>query len=87
MCCACKLPKIRKEREIILRFAPFPYLFVIGEKDPLLKVNDIIRQAKLSSKGSFKLIENSSHMSFWEREEMVFKVVKDFLKSLKQKAN
>ncbi len=73
--------KIRKEREIVLKFAPFPYLFLIGQKDSILKEEEQIEQSQLNPMGNYKLFENSSHMSFYEEEEKVFKSIKQFGKN------
>jgi len=72
--------KNRKEREIVLKFAPFPFLFIIGEEDSILQKEDLIKQARLSIKGAYEVIENSSHMSLLEKEENVFKALKTFAK-------
>ena len=72
--------KIRKEREIVLKFAPFQYLFIIGEHDKILDSKDLIEQAMLSPKGSHLLLENSSHMSMMEEREAVYKAISSFAK-------
>lgn len=74
--------KIRKEREIILKFSPFPFLFFVGKNDPILGVEDLITQSQLSELGNYHLFENSSHMCFYEEEEKVFKLIKRFGKTL-----
>lgn len=73
--------KIRKEREIVLKFAPFPYSFIIGEKDSILKSEVLIEESKLNENGIYYLVENTSHMGYMEAEEKVFGLLKRFLKN------
>lgn len=77
--------KIRKEREIVLKFAPFPFLYLIGVHDQLLPSNGLIEEANLNKNGIFDLFENSSHMIFWEEKEKCFKQIKNFSKKLVSK--
>ena len=70
--------KLRKEREIVLKFAPYPYLFVIGELDPILKSENLLNQVKLGEYGKALILEESSHMSFLEEEGRVYKALKTF---------
>lgn len=72
--------KIRKEREIVLKFAPFPYRYIIGKQDAILNEEKLIQESKLSRKGGAILLEDASHMSFLEVEEQVFRVINRFLK-------
>ncbi len=74
--------KIRKEREIVLKFAPFPYLYLIGKEDKIFNYKELINESQLNEKGSYSIFENSSHMIFWEEKEKCFKRIKDFSKKL-----
>ncbi|MEQ8625455.1 MAG: alpha/beta hydrolase [Vicingaceae bacterium] len=74
--------KIRKEREIVLKFAPFPYLHLIGEHDKLLATKDLMEEAELNDKGYAILFKESSHMLLWEEEEKCYKQIKHFTKNL-----
>lgn len=74
--------KIRKEREIVLKFVPFPFLFIIGEKDEVLDANDLIKQAKLGVHSNYQIVEGSNHMSLLENEEKVYKAIREFSKGL-----
>jgi len=75
--------KIRKEREIVLKFAPFPYLYLIGKYDSILAVNELVQESQLNEKGAYQLLEETSHMSFYEEAEKVYKAIRNFSKSLK----
>jgi pimeloyl-ACP methyl ester carboxylesterase len=58
--------KIRENREIVLKFAPCPVLFVIGKQDRLLNYKDLIEQSKLNEKGAYYLSETGGHLCFFE---------------------
>tara|TARA_R110001592_G_scaffold99005_2_gene282216 strand:- start:2778 stop:3566 length:789 start_codon:yes stop_codon:yes gene_type:complete len=71
--------KIRLDREVILNFAPYPVLFIIGKHDNILPYKDLIIQAQLPEKGSYVLLENVGHAGFYEDEEATIKALKAFL--------
>jgi len=73
--------KVRKEREIVLKFAPFPYLYLIGKLDTILPEQSLIEEVQLGENGSFKLLEESSHMAYIEEKEKVFRYLKQFIAS------
>jgi len=71
--------KDRVDREIVLKFAPYPVLFVIGREDNILPFEDLIVQAKLPESGSFLLLKNSGHMGFLEAKKETFSEIKRFV--------
>lgn len=73
--------KKRVEREIVLKFAPYHYCYIIGKEDPLLPAKQLIREAKLSENGLAYVLDDTSHMAFLEQEGRVYKLVKQFCKS------
>jgi len=72
--------KNRKEREIVLKFAPYPYHYIIGARDSILDSSQLIKETKIGSNGSYSLLEDVSHMSLVERKEEVFRAIKSFSK-------
>lgn len=58
--------KIRDNRELVLKFAPCPVLFVIGKRDGLLNYMDLVEQSKLNKKGTYFLSETGGHLCFFE---------------------
>lgn len=58
--------KIRMDREIILNFAPYPVLYIIGKEDNILPYQVLIEQASLPEHGSYLLLEEVGHMGFLE---------------------
>lgn len=73
--------KIRLDREIVLNFAPYPVLFIIGKEDNVLPYKDLIRQAELPEKGTYLLLENVGHMGFLEAKNECFEAIKDYVTS------
>ena len=51
---------IRIDREIILKFAPYPVLFIIGKEDNVLPYQDLVQQSKLPENSSYILLNNCS---------------------------
>jgi len=69
----------RSDREIILRFAPFPVKFIVGDQDPVLPVERLKQQAQLPEKSYLTVLKNTGHMGFIENKKATFLAVKDFL--------
>ena len=69
----------RKDREIILKFAPFPVCFIAGELDPAIPVELLKRQAKIPKNACITVLEKTGHMGFIENKKETFKAVKSFV--------
>ncbi|WP_159799304.1 alpha/beta fold hydrolase [Flavobacterium sp. MK4S-17] len=70
--------KIRKDREVILHFAPYPILFVLGEKDQSLIYED---QADQAEGTQVKLVTYpDGHMSHIENKEALIQELREFFK-------
>lgn len=74
--------KKRKEREIVLHFSPFPYLYLIGLYDAVLDNKQQEKEMNMSESGSGELFENSSHMIYLEEPDKSIKMIKKFVKKL-----
>ena len=74
--------KIRKEREIILHFSPFPYLYFIGEFDAVFPPADLIEESQLNAKGGYIYFERSSHMIYLEEDARSIKKIRQFIAKL-----
>jgi pimeloyl-ACP methyl ester carboxylesterase len=71
--------KLRKEREVILHFATYPILLILGKKDPVLNYEENLEQIEGTN---VKLITFSDgHMSHIENQAELEKVMVEFLKS------
>lgn len=75
--------KERKEREIILKFAPYPYLIISGAEDPIINRVQSKSEAKLNPLGSLLLLEDSGHMSVLEKPWFVNRLILHFLRSIR----
>lgn len=72
--------RIRLDREIILKFAPYPILFIIGKEDNILPYKDLVDQAKLSNNRGYVLLDKVGHMGFFEAKKQCLKIVKKFIR-------
>lgn len=72
--------KVRKDREVLLHFAPYPIQLVLGEKDPVLPYEDTIEQIE----GTKVVLTTfpDGHMSHIENEKELKKVLIEFLKKV-----
>ena len=73
--------KIRKDREVILHFAPFPILLVLGQKDPVLPYQENIEQ--IEGTAVELLTFPDGHMSTIENTSELLKNLEIFFKKLK----
>lgn len=65
--CACILGmRERDNREVVLRFAPYPVMIIAGKDDQVIPVGVAEKQSKLPEKSDYVLLENSGHMGFLE---------------------
>jgi pimeloyl-ACP methyl ester carboxylesterase len=72
--------KIRKDREVILHFAPYPIVLILGKKDGVLPYNEAIEQVENTE---VKLVTlESGHMSHMENPKELLKAILEFLKSI-----
>lgn len=72
--------KIRNDREVILHFAPYPVLLILGKKDPVLNYEDSLEQIENTP---VKLVAfNDGHMSHLENRDELVNVLRDFFKTV-----
>lgn len=72
--------KIRKDREVILHFAPYPIALILGKKDGVLIYNDNIDQIE-GTKVQLTTFEDG-HMSHIENQKELLDVLFDFVKKI-----
>lgn len=72
--------KIRKDREVLLHFAPYPILLVLGKKDGVLLYDENIEQIE-DTKVTLTSFPDG-HMSHIENEAELMKVLLGFLKKI-----
>ncbi|HTA26711.1 MAG TPA: alpha/beta hydrolase [Bacteroidia bacterium] len=70
--------KNRKDREIILRFAQYPVLFIFGKKDKIFKLENVLPQAETPADKEVLILENAGHMGFYEAKEETLNAIIKF---------
>lgn len=70
--------KIRKSREVLLHFAPFQTLLVLGKDDPVLDYNQAAEQIEGTQNQLVTL--DGGHMSYLENTEELLQVLLNYLK-------
>jgi pimeloyl-ACP methyl ester carboxylesterase len=71
--------KDRPSRDVVLHFAKYPVLFIIGRYDNILPMQVLLDQSK-SLKCQHLLLENSGHMGFLEQPDTCVKELKRFVR-------
>jgi len=71
--------KNRLDREIILNFAPYPVLYIIGEEDSVLPYKELLNQAEMPKNGTYLLLKKVGHMGFVEAETETYDAIKKFV--------
>jgi len=72
--------KVRKDREVLLHFAPYPIQLVLGKKDPVLNYDENIDQIE-GTKVELTTFPDG-HMSHIENEKELKSVLLDFFKKV-----
>ncbi|MFH1003954.1 MAG: alpha/beta hydrolase [Bacteroidota bacterium] len=70
--------KERTNKEMILKNAECPVLFIVGEKDTFLAWETLLLQSELPKYGETITIEHVRHMGFYEAPHQTLKAVKRF---------
>lgn len=70
--------KERKSRDLILKFAEFPILFIVGKKDGVINYETMYGQMALCKYPSVVMLEDSGHMSFYEAPKETLKELELF---------
>lgn len=61
--------KERANRELVLRFAPFPVLFIVGMHDTVIPWETVKEQSERPQRSRLLILEHSAHMGFFEEKE------------------
>ena len=70
--------KIREDREVLLHFGPYPKLMIIGDKDPVLKLEDLLDQVVGTDTKVIRFSEG--HMSHIENKKEMLAGISEFIK-------
>lgn len=69
----------RPERTSILRNTKVPVLFIAGEYDNAVPLNDILKQCHLPERSFFHVLKNSGHMGMMEETQNANQILDEFL--------
>jgi pimeloyl-ACP methyl ester carboxylesterase len=69
----------RPERTSILKNTKNPVLFVAGEHDIAIPLNDVLKQCHLPEKSYFYVLKNSGHMGMMEETQNANRILEEFL--------
>ncbi|MDB5190872.1 MAG: alpha/beta hydrolase [Segetibacter sp.] len=70
----------RPERTNILAAATVPVLFIIGEEDSAVPLEDLLKQVNLPNVSHFHILQGAGHMGLWESKDEVNTYILNFLK-------
>jgi pimeloyl-ACP methyl ester carboxylesterase len=70
--------KERKSRDMILKFAEYPVLFIIGKKDTVINYETMYPQMGMCKYPSVLMVENGAHMCFYEAPKETLKELGTF---------
>lgn len=70
--------KMRPGREIILKFAQYPVLFILGKKDKVINWWNMKEQVLIPPDNRVLLLEDAGHMGFYEAPKETLKAVRGF---------
>lgn len=70
--------KERKNRDLILKFANYPILFIIGKKDTVVNYQTMYPQMGLCKYPTVLMLEEAAHMSFYEAPAETAKQLETF---------
>lgn len=70
--------KERKNRDLILKFAQYPILFIIGKKDTVVGYESMYTQMGLCKYPTVLMLEDTAHMSFYEAPSETVKQLEVF---------
>lgn len=66
----------RPDREILLKFPPYPVHIIAGDKDPRIPIEESVEQAEASDEVHLHVIKGCGHMSYIEAIDETLKIFK-----------
>lgn len=73
--------KERPNRDIVMSFAEYPIMMIIGKYDPILPMQILLNQTKIIQSKYILLLENDGHMGFLENPKVCTKHLKRFFRN------
>lgn len=72
--------KIRKNREIVLEYVKYPFLYIIGKEDTRLPWKALEKEAKMIKNNHRLILDNVGHMGFCEAKDETLLAIITFAK-------
>jgi pimeloyl-ACP methyl ester carboxylesterase len=72
--------KIREDRQIVMKFAPYPILYIIGRYDNVLPMKKLLAEVDNSEYAESVILENAGHMGFIEDDYVCQTAIQKFLR-------
>ena len=69
----------RPDRTSVLKNTKNPVLFIAGEYDNAVPLNDVLKQSYLPEKSYIHILKNSGHMGMMEETEKANRILEEFL--------
>lgn len=69
----------RPDRTTVLKNTENPVLFIAGEHDNAVPLNDVLKQCHLPEKSYFHVLKKSGHMGMMEEPEKANRILEEFL--------
>jgi pimeloyl-ACP methyl ester carboxylesterase len=70
----------RPDRTSLLKNTKYPVLFIAGEHDVAIPLNDVLRQCHLPEKSYFHILKKSGHMGMMEEIQNANRILEEFLR-------
>jgi pimeloyl-ACP methyl ester carboxylesterase len=70
--------KIRPNRELVLKFAPYPVMFIAGMRDQVIPYKTLVAQSELPKTARLVQLERTGHLGFIEARETTLKKLRAF---------
>ena len=71
--------RLRPNRELIMKFPPYPVHLIAGEKDPRIPLSESVYLSKISAHIHLHVIKGCGHMSYVEAEDETISFLKKAL--------
>ena len=72
--------KNRASRDVVLHFAEYPIMFIVGRYDNILPMQSLLNQAEIAKYKNVLLLESTGHMGFLEEPKICIKELKRFIR-------
>lgn len=72
----------RPDRTQVLKNSPYPVLFIIGQHDNAVPLNDSLQQCHMPASSYIYILKDSGHMGMWEEPAEANQILSQFIKDV-----